>query len=251
MFLIPSCSVESIFAPTMRHVKTHLLCAEVFLLCFLWMGCRRKNTPVNKTIIQQAIQRNHNPDNARLADSLCRFLKSGDIIVRTGDDITSYMLCQFNQTDKTYSHCGLVMVENGYPFVYHSIGGEDNPDERLRRDSASFFVTPKHNLGAAVYRYPLSDSQIIHWHRVAKEYYKKRPLFDLKFDLATEDALYCSEFIYKSLSEAIRDSTYIQPVTVLGYRFIGIDNLFLNKHAQIICRIKYKSDYTPKKQHTQ
>jgi len=178
--------------------------------------------------------------NKRLIDTAISLLKSGYIVLRTGKGADSYLLAQMNQTDKTYSHCGIVMIEHGYPFVYHSIGGEDNPDERLRRDSAGFFFSPLHNDGLAVVRYDYDDDKVNTLRQVVGQYYKERPKFDMKFDLKTDDKLYCAEFVYKAVNKATHDPAYIRPTTVLGCTFVGIDNLFVNAHAHMIWKTKFK-----------
>ena len=62
----------------------------------------------------------------------------------------------------------------------------------------------------------------------------------MKFDLNTDDERNCAEFVYKAVNSATGNSAYIKPTTVLGYTFVGIDDLFVNEHAHIIWRIKYK-----------
>ncbi len=152
----------------------------------------------------------------------------------------SYLLSQMNRKNKAYSHCGIVMIENGYPFVYHSIGGEDNPDERLRRDSASFFFSPKHNTSIAIMHYDYSDDRIAALRQIVSRYYKEKPKFDMKFDLKTDDRIYCAEFIYKAVNKAMNDTSYIKTTSFLGYTFVGIDDLFINPHAHIIWQKKFK-----------
>ncbi len=141
-----------------------------------------------------------------LVDSAISLLRSGYLVLRTGLGADSYLLAQMNRKDQTYSHCGIVMIENGYPFVYHSIGGEDNPDARMRRDSADFFFSPAHNIGLAVLKYDYSDGQADELRQVVTQYYKQRPKFDMQFDLKTDDKLYCAEFIYKAINKATGDS---------------------------------------------
>jgi hypothetical protein len=184
----------------------------------------------------------HNNDlwNRRAADTAISMLKSGYLVLRTGLGAESYMFAQMNRKDKTYSHCGIVMIENGYPFVYHSIGGEDNPDERLRRDSAVFFFSPVHNISLAVVRYDLNESQINSLRSVVSGFYRARPKFDMKFDLATGDKLYCTEFVYKAYTIATNDKSFITPTTFLSKTFVGTDDLFVNPHASFICQKKYK-----------
>jgi hypothetical protein len=178
--------------------------------------------------------------NKQSIDTAVSLLKSGDVVLRMGLGADSHMLAQMNRKNKDYSHCGIVMVENGYPFVYHSIGGEDNPDERMRRDSASYFFSPLHNSGIAVVRYDFTAQDVGHLRQTVTGYYKKRPRFDMKFDLKTDDLLYCAEFVYKALNKAMADSSYIGTTSCLGYTFVAIDDLFMNKHAHILWQSRFK-----------
>ena len=157
-----------------------------------------------------------------------------------GADVTSYMFSQMNQRDKSYSHCGLVVVEDGRPYVYHSIGGEDNPDQILRKDPAAFWFAPANNLGFGVVRFPLNQGAIDSLKSVVVQMYKEKRKFDMDFDLETDDRLYCAEFAYKALNQAVNDPEYIKPVTVLGYTFVGVDNLFLHREAKLICQLRFK-----------
>jgi len=166
-------------------------------------------------------------------------LESGDIVLRSGIGPDSYILSKLNQKDKTYSHCGIVMIEGGYPFVYHSIGGEDNPDERLRRDSAELFFTPRYCRGMAVVRYDIDSVHIAALRDVVHNYYSQRPRFDMKFDFATDSTLYCSEFVCKALNKTMNDTGYIKTSYALGRRFVGIDDLFINGHCRIVWKVAY------------
>jgi hypothetical protein len=178
--------------------------------------------------------------NNHAVDTAVSLLKSGYIVLRMGAGADSRMLAELNQKDKTYSHCGIVMVEHGYPFVYHSIGGEDNPDERLRRDSACFFFSPQHNMGIAVVQFDYSADKINELRDVVYNYYRQRPKFDMKFDLKTDDQLYCAEFVYKAVNKAMGDSVYIKTTTLLGHTFVGIDDLFITPHAHIVWQTGFK-----------
>lgn len=178
--------------------------------------------------------------NKHVVDTAVSLLRSGDVVLRLGQGADSYLLSQMNQKDKHYSHCGIVMVENGYPFVYHSIGGEDNPDARMKRDSARFFFYPPNNMSIGIVHYDFDDSTKSQLRTVVNEYYRRRPKFDTNFDLKTDDRIYCAEFIYKAVNRATNDTTYIKPTSVLNYRFVGIDDLFLNPHATIVWQTTFK-----------
>lgn len=208
----------------------------LLLLIVLVQACRQADRPADGP----AMTRETNPWNARMIDSSVHLLQNGDLVLRTGADATSYMLRQMNLTNKTYSHCGIVMIENGYPFVYHSIGGEDNPDEKLRRDSASFFFSPVSNERLGIARLDLSGSQIGLLHDIVQRYYKMAVPFDMDFDLATNDRLYCAEFVYKAIREATADTGYFSQTKLLAKTYVGVDNLYDRRHAKIICDIRYK-----------
>ena len=178
--------------------------------------------------------------NKHAVDTAVSLLRSGYLVLRMGTGADSRLLADLNQKNKSYSHCGIVMMEHGYPFVYHSIGGEDNPDERLRRDSASFFFSPLHNFGIAIVQYDFSEINLGKLKAVVREYYAARPKFDMKFDLKSDDRLYCAEFVYKAVNKAMRDSQYIKTTSALGYTFVGTDDLYINPHAHIVWQTTFK-----------
>src|SRR5436189_2330486 len=58
-------------------------------------------------------------------------IQNGDLVTRTGNDFTSQSLRSLNQRDKTYSHCGIASIEHDSVFVYHALGGDFNPDQKI------------------------------------------------------------------------------------------------------------------------
>ena len=180
------------------------------------------------------------PVNFRYIDTAISLLRDGDILLRTGADATSYMLRQMNLNDKTYSHCGIVMVENGSPVVYHSIGGEDNPAEKLRRDAIADFVSPVTNLRIGIARLDISAANIEKLHEIVARYYARGNLFDMDFDLTTDDKLYCAEFVYKAVQEAVSDTAYFELTHLFNRTYVGVDNLYRSPHVKMICDYQYK-----------
>ncbi|WP_118974646.1 YiiX/YebB-like N1pC/P60 family cysteine hydrolase [Taibaiella koreensis] len=180
-----------------------------------------------------------NPWNSTRADSCIRIVRNGDLVLRAGSDAISALFKRVNTRDKTYSHAGIVFIENGYPFVYNCIGSAANPDALLRRDSLYAYITPADNLGYAVYRYQLRPAQIEKLYAVAVRYFKERRRFDPHFDLSTDSALYCTEFVYKALQETTGDKKYLPLTEASGYSFVSVDNLFSRKDISLVCRIGY------------
>lgn len=166
-------------------------------------------------------------------------LKDGDLVLRTGNDFISLTLRQFSVHNKTYSHCGIVRIIDGKIYVYNAIGGEDNPNARLRRDSFEAFCNPEHNTGFGIFRYSLTQVQFGRLDSMVDLYYKLRIKFDMKFDLKTDSAMYCAEFVYKAVTRATEDSSFI-PLSHIGdFEYVAIDNLFLNGHTKPVYQAKF------------
>lgn len=218
---------------TNKWVFIGLVSISFILMAYQWL-----DVPQHDYISIE--DRANNPVNLRMIDSGIHMLRQCDIVVRTGNDITSTMFLKMNQTDKTYSHCGIVMIENGYPFVYHSIGGEDNPNETLRRDSTSFWFSPRHNMGFGILRFNFTPSQADSLKHIVLQYYAAKKKFDLDFDLKDESKLYCSEFVHKALNYAMADTGFIKTTRWMGKEYVAIDNFTLNPHAHLICQVRYK-----------
>ena len=184
-----------------------------------------------------ALISSNNSWNQRAIDSAIALLQPGDVVLRSGLGADSRIFAELNTKDKSYTHCGIVLMEGGRPMVYHCIGGEENPDQRMRREDAKTFFSAESNSSMAIVRYAGSPS-LRRLQQVVYDFYLARPKFDLKFDLASDDALYCSEFVYKSFLRAGAD--YIPTSGRLGRTYVAIDDLFMNSHARFVCRLTYK-----------
>ena len=178
--------------------------------------------------------------NKTLADTAVLQLQHADVVLRMGNGVFSQMLAAFNQRNKSWSHAGIVLVEHGYPFVYHCSGGENDSVPCIRRDSAIRFFSPVYNMGAAVVRYPFSDSVKARLAATVHAYRRSRPVFDTRFDLGTDSALYCTEFVWKTITRAVADTTWLPTTTTGSRHFAGTDDLFLNPHARMVWQVRYK-----------
>ena len=226
-----------------RHTYSGLVFYLPFLLFCFSFGLHSCNSPgetLPPITTDTTTAAQNRSWNQKAIDTALSLLKNGNIVLRSGLGPDSYILKNINLKDKTYSHCGIVLFENGYPFVYHSIGGENNPDERLRRDSAQLFLTARYCAGIAIVQYNLDSENLRDLSVVVHSYYSRRPLFDLQFDLATDDKLYCAEFVYKALNTTMKDTAYIKPSWGFGRRFVGVDDLFINNHCHIVWKVAFK-----------
>jgi len=176
-------------------------------------------------------------------DSIYRYqavVRSGDVVTRTGQDFTSEAMRLLSSKDRTYSHCGIASWEHDSLFVYHAIGGECNPDQQLRRDPFVLFCNPYENRGFGIFRYDLALQECARLIDVVHGWFLQKIRFDMAFDLATDDRMYCSEFVYKALTSATNKRIVIATTTLNHICFIALDNLTLNPHCKQIKRIRYQ-----------
>ncbi len=193
-----------------------------------------KNIPNNSTALEkEKLKIEKSFSTIRLERSA---VKTGDLIMRTGNDFTSDVMRKLSLVDKTYSHGGIASLENDTLFVYHAMGGEWNPDKKIRRDPFVLFCNPYENEGFGIFRYELSGKQMTQFLSNVKSYYQKGVLFDMKFDLATNDKMYCTEYIYKSLHQILPLST----TTINGIQFIATDNLYSISDCSVIKQIDFQ-----------
>jgi Permuted papain-like amidase enzyme, YaeF/YiiX, C92 family len=184
-------------------------------------------------------------------------LQDGDLVLRNGQEISSQLIRQFSRQDQSYSHSGIVFYENGYPYVYHIVPGEENPDGRLKADSFSHFCNPRKNDRFAIYRYDLNDSELNRFHQQVLSWYAAGIRYDSSFNLATDDRMYCSEMIRKGLKAATHGRVDIPTSTVTekearffasylhrpvgkiaGMQVVAADNLYLNPHCRLVKRFE-------------
>ncbi len=166
----------------------------------------------------------------------------GDVVFRRGADGISDLFVSMNQTNKSYSHCGICLLDSGIKFIYHSIGGEDNPTKFIQKDSFQHFISPTENLGFAIIRFPFSAQQKNNVDSIAKQWYLQKRTFDMDFDLHNSDTqLYCVEYVAKAIQLAIKDSTYFTKsyIPVKKYLYYAPDNILLQPNATIILENKY------------
>jgi Permuted papain-like amidase enzyme, YaeF/YiiX, C92 family len=210
------------------------------VLFFPFAGCEQAETNMDSAKTQAEYQ------HERLTDYLHRVLPqaniavhNGDLVLRLGTDITSEMIRQLNKTDASFSHCGIASIENDTVFIYHAIGGEFNPDQQLRRESLYSFCHPADNKAMAIYRPGINEQQQQAMLHTARKYYQRRIPFDMAFDYASEDRLYCAEFVAKCLSRAMADSSWVTFTTAGNFSYITVDNLFTSPVMTEIKRIRY------------
>lgn len=185
-------------------------------------------------------------------DSLC----DGCLILRSDNDYESLTLMNFSKRERLYSHAGIVFKEDSNWMVYHSMTGVENPSGTVRKDQYEKFIDPKMKTGFGLYKYKINAEETKRLHEIFEKGFEKGIPFDIRFNLQTDDSMYCSEMIYKSLRKAT-DGRVVLPVSciknykpkIMGYKlnnlffkkfeYVGLDDLYLNPFCEKIMTAKY------------
>ena len=177
--------------------------------------------------------------NFQLIDRVKPLLESGDLIFRNGNDDVSRAARSMNRKDTSFSHCGFVYRENDSFFVYYAIGGIYNPSQKLKRELLDSFCNPKENDAIGIYRYNLSIKEEGKLDTIVKRYFNAGLKFDMYFNFLSDDVMYCSEFVFKSLNQSTNGSLskYVRLDTIpFG---VTTDDLFLNENSHLIKRQQF------------
>lgn len=202
----------------------------LFLLFFA-LACNENVAKQQDTLSDSLIAINY-----RQIDSVKSFINSGDIIFRNGTDEVSRAARSMNRKDTSFSHCGFVYKENDSFFVYHAIGGIYNPDQKLKREQLESFCNPAENDAVGIYRFTLNKEEEEKLNKIVKSYFKAGLKFDLFFNFQSDDVMYCSEFVFKSLNQSKKgDLTKYVRLDTIPYG-VTTDDIFLNENCRLIKR---------------
>lgn len=230
-----------------RVMLMMILSASVFISC------------QNTTEENVALKRVKNPEQKlqewwQMVKAKKLLVKDGDLITRSGSDVISNSLRNFNKKDKSYSHSGIVFIEQGEMFVYHTLSGDENPTDKMMREPFDSFCNPYKKTGIGIFRYDIDEAERSRLQALLKNYYKKEMRFDKIFDLKDDSKMYCAEIIMKCLKKCTDDRVILPTTIVRNFRpkdpafnnkilkefeYIAVDNLYLNSNCKEIARVKF------------
>ena len=218
----------------MMIVKRVVLFLIVVLSCISGFAFYHFREHENPVLTQDMIHEKWT--HAKPDDSI---LKSGDLIFRHGRGAISKALMLFSRHEAKYSHAGIISIQNNKVYVYHAIGGEENISNKLRKDPIEVFCNPNDIYSFGIYRLDLDNKMLRKVDSLANNYYKQELEFDTRFDIQTDDKMYCSEFVYKTILQATGDKNYLPLSASSGISYVACDDLYLNVH----CRNLYSYSY--------
>ena len=164
---------------------------------------------------------------------------SGDIVFRLGHGFMSEALRKFSLKDPRYSHTGVISIENGEPVVYHLLGGESSVSV-IQKESLKNFCSKAEAASFAVYRAALSETQIKSLDSLNHFYFRTKLRYDSQFDLTTDSAMYCTEYVYKALSKVSEKNILISSSILSERRYIACDDIYLSPAIQKVFSFVYE-----------
>ena len=145
-------------------------------------------------------------------DSLKLLAQPGDMIARMNDNMISLHVKNFNDSDRTFSHSGIVVLKHGEKLVCNIDANEKGKDT-VRYDPIDSFINPKENFICGLFRFKISEPEKEAFLKDLDAYHDRKVHFDRRYDLATDSLIYCSEMIAKSLSRATNGRVTFKQVT--------------------------------------
>jgi hypothetical protein len=184
-----------------------------------------------------------------------KLVRDGDLVTRAGGDMISNSLRNFSKQDKSYSHSGIALVEDGQVYVYHTLTGEENTTDKMMREPFDSFCNPERKIGFGIFRYAINDEERARFDSLLRYYYRTEMRFDRNFDLKNDSTMYCAEIIYKCLKKSTNNRV-ILPTTVVknfkvkdpGYKgkvmkefeYVALDNLYKNPNCTQVTRVQFQ-----------
>lgn len=128
--------------------------------------------------------------------------QNGDLIFRRGKSVESFAVCLADR-DHDFSHIGIVVVDQGQPFVIHAVPGEsDQTPSLVVKEPVNDFLDNNKASHWAVYRSRLSAGALKKVTARAWTFFVSRTGFDNDYDLTSDTRVYCSELVMKSYMAA-------------------------------------------------
>lgn len=136
-----------------------------------------------------------------MPDSVYNKLEPGDIIMRKGVGPLSFQI--MNSTKEEYSHCGIIVQQEGTWRVIHSMGGSvsNNHDDGMQIMDLDEFVTYAADSMLFICRATFQDSIGYKINETAYDFLAEDAPFDHSFSLFTRDEIYCSELLFYVLRD--------------------------------------------------
>ena len=151
------------------------------------------------------------------------------IIFRLGNGYFSNIFRGLSSRQKIYSHVGIVYRSNRSSDnfkVYHIEANEFTGKGKVKNEMLESFI--KNSKYWGIFGINTTDSLKEEVVKQAHFYFDSKVEFDLDFDLESDDRLYCSEFVAKSINKAFGHNIIKADLNISGKLFFGLDDIYSN-----------------------
>ena len=155
----------------------------------------------------------------------------GDVILRKGRGVISDVLRYCSLHDRTFSHAGLLFRVGNRWQVFHILGGEGAVNDGVSWEPINQFCSVDQADTVAVFRLTDDASVRDSLLTVCRAITLRHPSFDTRFDLATNDQLYCTELVALVYRQASRGKISLPLTDFSGQRYVSCENLYHNSYA--------------------
>lgn len=235
-----------------KKTNTVKVAIGIIICCSLLFSCNDQNKKVEEDSTNTTAA-----GNLSLIKSAVHLVRDGDLVTRSDDDFESLSLQNFSKRDRRFSHSGIVFKEDNNYYVYNAVAGPENLSGSIKKDLIDSFVNPLKKTGFAIFRYHLSTDEINDLHALYRNYFTEKLPFDNSFNLSTDDSMYCSEIIYKSLKKITKNRltlptstlTNFKPkmpglqrknIVIKNFEYVGLDDLYINPFCTEIVSVLFK-----------
>ena len=148
----------------------------------------------------------------------------GDVLFKSGGGLWGRLAANFSETDKSYGHVGVVARDaQGALIVIHAGGDPVSGEGRVMTDAFEHFLGASDR--AALYRPRLAGDERDGFIAYAKAAAERSAPFDTAFSLDTEDALYCTEMVWRAFLAAANADAVPDKSARSGKVYVALDDL--------------------------
>jgi hypothetical protein len=134
--------------------------------------------------------------------------QDGDLIFRRGLSLSSHAVLLTDKKSR-FSHVGMIRLIDGNAFVVHAVPGENEQEiEYLKIEPVTEFLDKEKATLGAVYRLKNTEKEkLLFVAEKVESFARKKLIFDNKYDLESDDKMYCTELIWKAYNSIGVDLT--------------------------------------------
>lgn len=152
-------------------------------------------------------------------------LQPGDVVLRHGSGLWSSIFARLNSRDTRFSHAGIVVRDGADWYVIHAEADDFGRNGTVRRDAWDVFAGQARQLAVLRVRGAGAAERTA---EAAATMHRDALPFDFSFDLTRLDAVYCSELVWRALSEALQRDPLPHKPRLHGRAAVLVENLLLD-----------------------